>query len=99
MAGLGPAPFAGMMLADMGADLILIERKADPNKFRIPDCNRRGKRYIDLNLKDEKIQYAHCCFAFDAVCIAALEYFCSGRTYIIGKPFFYVQHSSEGEPD
>ncbi|MDA8972586.1 CoA transferase [bacterium] len=52
MAGLGPAPFAGMMLADMGADLILIERKADPNKFRIPDCNRRGKRSIALNLKD-----------------------------------------------
>ena len=54
MAGLGPAPFAGMMLADMGADLILVERKADPNKFRIPDCNRRGKRSIALNLKDEK---------------------------------------------
>ena len=54
MAGLGPAPFAGMMLADMGADLILIERKADPHKFRIPDCNRRGKRSIALNLKDEK---------------------------------------------
>lgn len=54
MAGLGPAPFAGMMLADMGADLILVERKADPHKFRIPDCNRRGKRSIALNLKDEK---------------------------------------------
>ena len=52
IAGLGPAPFAGMLLADMGADLILIERKADPNKFRIPDCNRRGKRSVALNLKD-----------------------------------------------
>ena len=57
MAGLGPGPFAGMMLADMGADLILVERKpAGPaggtNKFRFPDCNRRGKRSIALNLKD-----------------------------------------------
>lgn len=52
IAALGPAPFAGMMLADMGADVILVERKADPKKNRVPDCNRRGKRSIALNLKD-----------------------------------------------
>lgn len=51
MAGLGPGPFAGMLLADMGADVVLVERKADPSKTRIPDCNRRGKRSIALNLK------------------------------------------------
>ncbi|NRB53116.1 MAG: CoA transferase [Saprospiraceae bacterium] len=51
MAGLGPGPFAGMLLADMGADVILIERKASTSKTRIPDCNRRGKRSIALNLK------------------------------------------------
>ena len=28
MAGLGPAPFAGMLLSDMGADVIRIDRKA-----------------------------------------------------------------------
>lgn len=54
MAGLGPGPFAGMLLADMGAEVILVERKADPNKRRMPDCNRRGKRSIALNLKDPK---------------------------------------------
>lgn len=54
MAGLGPGPFAGMILADMGAEIILVERKADPKKRRIPDCNRRGKRSIALNLKDPK---------------------------------------------
>ena len=28
MAGLGPAPFAGMLLADMGADVVRIDRKS-----------------------------------------------------------------------
>lgn len=54
IAGLGPAPFAGMMLADMGAEIILVERKRDPNQHRVPDANRRGKKSIALNLKDEK---------------------------------------------
>ena len=26
IAGLGPAPFCGMLLADMGADVVLVER-------------------------------------------------------------------------
>ena len=51
MAGIGPGPFAGMLLADMGAEVILVERKADPNKMRLPDCSSRGKRSIALNLK------------------------------------------------
>ena len=29
MAGLGPAPFAGMLLADMGADVVRIDRKSN----------------------------------------------------------------------
>lgn len=51
MAGLGPGPFAGMMLADMGAEVILVERKASAHKTRIPDCNRRGKKSIAINIK------------------------------------------------
>ena len=50
MAGLGPGPFAGMMLADMGAEVILVERKAIDMKM--PDVNRRGKKSVALNLKD-----------------------------------------------
>lgn len=47
--GLGPAPLAGQLLADLGADVITVDRKAaraDPT-----DINRRGKRSVVLNLK------------------------------------------------
>jgi len=54
MAGLGPAPFAGMLLADMGAEIIVVEKKADPEKNRYPVSTSRGKRSIALNLKDPK---------------------------------------------
>jgi len=54
MAGIGPGPFAGMLLADMGAEVISVERRADPHKNRLPDCNRRGKRSIAINLKSEE---------------------------------------------
>jgi len=52
MAGIGPGPFAGMLLADMGAEVVQVERRA--MDFVIPDANRRGKKSIALNLKDEK---------------------------------------------
>tara|TARA_B100000497_G_C7671775_1_gene405453 strand:- start:11 stop:1102 length:1092 start_codon:yes stop_codon:yes gene_type:complete len=51
MAGIGPGPFAGMLLADMGAEVITIERKKDEKGIRLPDCSRRGKKSIVLNLK------------------------------------------------
>ena len=39
-AGIGPGPFAAMMLADMGADILRIERpgKPDPNAGAAPVC-------------------------------------------------------------
>jgi len=50
MAGIGPGPFAGMLLADMGAEVIMVEKRA--LDLKIPDVNRRGKKSIALNLKD-----------------------------------------------
>jgi alpha-methylacyl-CoA racemase len=48
-AGLGPAPFAGMMLADMGADVIVIDRADNPSRERADE--HRGKRRVALDLK------------------------------------------------
>ena len=64
IAGIGPAPCAGMMLADMGAEVILVERKiANPNAAQSGAAAadedgekhaffNRGKKSIALNLKD-----------------------------------------------
>jgi alpha-methylacyl-CoA racemase len=49
-AGLGPAPFCGMMLSDMGADVIRIDR-ADDARPRAKDVLSRGRRSIAVDLK------------------------------------------------
>jgi len=53
MAGLGPGPFCGMLLADMGAEVICVERTAPPPLDPASDCTRRGKRSVLLDLKSE----------------------------------------------
>lgn len=52
--GLGPAPFAAMLLADLGADVITIHRKGGPITPGMPERSLldRGKRSITLDLKD-----------------------------------------------
>jgi crotonobetainyl-CoA:carnitine CoA-transferase CaiB-like acyl-CoA transferase len=56
IAGLGPAPFCGMLLADMGADVVLVERAgprgADPLSLGRNAIVNRGKRSLALDLKD-----------------------------------------------
>jgi len=49
-AGIGPGPFAGMMLSDMGADVLRIERMgaADPQPERF---DARGRRAVEVDLK------------------------------------------------
>ncbi len=47
--GLGPAPLAGQLLADLGAQVVAIDRTAGPADPT--DVNRRGKRSVVLDLK------------------------------------------------
>lgn len=54
--GLGPGPFAAMLLADLGADVICVHRKGGTAAPGMPERSilDRGKRSIELNLKDVK---------------------------------------------
>lgn len=55
LAGLGPAPFGGMVLADLGADVIRVDRPVSVNDWLISsprhDLLNRGKRSIVVDLK------------------------------------------------
>ena len=54
LAGIGPGPFCGMLLADLGADVVLIDRKGGALPFNAQpkhDLTRRGKRSIAVDLK------------------------------------------------
>jgi alpha-methylacyl-CoA racemase len=54
ISGIGPGPFCGMMLADMGADVVCVDRAARPMFDPATDCTRRGKRSIVLDLKSHE---------------------------------------------
>ncbi|MFA7554874.1 MAG: CaiB/BaiF CoA-transferase family protein [Spongiibacteraceae bacterium] len=51
LAGLGPCPMAGMLLADMGAEVICIDRGSNSDPMYAKDMSRRGKKSIVVNLK------------------------------------------------
>ena len=70
VAGIGPGPFAGMMLADMGAEVIIVERPGgNPMTDLKVDINRRGKRSVALDLKsdDGKKTFLQLCKTADAL--------------------------------
>ncbi|MEL6677463.1 MAG: CaiB/BaiF CoA-transferase family protein [Pseudomonadota bacterium] len=53
-AGLGPGPFCGMILADLGADVVLIERPGARDLLgQERDLLQRGKRKVTLDLKSD----------------------------------------------
>src|SRR3984893_14235983 len=52
-AGLGPGPFASMMLADMGADVVTLMRGEQKQGLR-GAVMMRGRRQIACDLKDKQ---------------------------------------------
>lgn len=60
IAGIGPAPYAAMLLADLGAEVLRIERKEGITAMKmlgmdpVKDVSNRGRRAVALDLKDAK---------------------------------------------
>ena len=53
--GIGPGPFCGMMLADMGAEIIRVDRSASVGQdANITDFLARGRKSIGVDLKNTK---------------------------------------------
>lgn len=53
MSAIGPVPLAGMLLADMGAEVVVLDRANDPWAFP-GDILRRGKQAVELDIKSEQ---------------------------------------------
>ena len=54
LAGLGPAPHAAMVLADLGADVVCVERATGSAAFAVEsDLLQRGRRIVRLDLKSQ----------------------------------------------
>ena len=54
IAGIGPGPFACMMLADLGADIIRLERPTGPRGVdAVPgNVSNRSRRSVGIDLKN-----------------------------------------------
>ncbi|MET9406399.1 CaiB/BaiF CoA-transferase family protein [Streptomyces sp. NPDC002935] len=55
LAGIGPGPFAAMLLADLGADVVRVDRPGGPGLGVDPahDITNRNKRSVIIDLKAE----------------------------------------------
>ena len=53
MAGIGPGPFCGMMLSDLGAEILRIDRadKVRPDATPNKELLARGRKSVGVNLK------------------------------------------------
>jgi alpha-methylacyl-CoA racemase len=56
LAGIGPGPHAGMILADMGADVVRVERPSGATEMLPPDQDfvLRNRRSVAADLKDPR---------------------------------------------
>src|SRR6202021_2960364 len=50
-AGIGPGPFAGMLLADMGAEVVTLDRVGARKNMK--SVAGRGRKVVELDLKDK----------------------------------------------
>jgi len=53
IAGIGPGPFCAMMLADMGADVIRVDRKGAQGGSKF-DILNRGRKSVAIDLKSDE---------------------------------------------
>ncbi len=51
IAGIGPGPFCAMMFADMGAEVVRVDRKSAAGSGSVEDVMNRGRRSIAVDLK------------------------------------------------
>ncbi|HZB66151.1 MAG TPA: CaiB/BaiF CoA-transferase family protein [Ornithinibacter sp.] len=53
LGGIGPTPFAGMYLAELGADVVRVDRPDESNPLAVAGGLRRSRPSIVVDLKDE----------------------------------------------
>ncbi len=54
IAGIGPGPFCAMLLADMGAEVVRVDRPAAEDSPGLPQLLGRGRRSLVVDLKHER---------------------------------------------
>jgi alpha-methylacyl-CoA racemase len=74
-AGIGPGPFCGMLLSDLGADVVRIDRKGAGRGSKF-DVTARGRRSVALDLKTP--QAVEACLKLMETADAAFEGFRPG---------------------
>ncbi len=75
-AGIGPGPFCGMLLSDLGADVVRIDRKGGGRGGSRTDITARGRRSVAMDLKTPEAIAA--CLELMERCDAVLEGFRPG---------------------
>ena len=53
-AGIGPGPFCGMALADLGADIITVNRATEKGRHNKYDIHNRSKKTLTADLKNQQ---------------------------------------------
>ncbi len=57
-AGIGPGPFACMMLADMGAEVVTLDRVGASKNLK--SVAGRGRKVVELDLKEQAGRSRRC---------------------------------------